>query len=94
MDLEDNNMSQQNYVHCSNFPHDEATINKQSTDEDNYHHPLPTPPQPPNCKRRLSCDNGDIGLQSNCLMVLAGLKNTRIFRGARIRLNDSDTPHT
>ena len=50
-------MSQQNYVHCSNFPYDETTITKQSTDEDNYHHPLLTPPQPPNRKQRLSCDN-------------------------------------
>ena len=46
-------------MHCSNFPHDEATITKQSTDEDNYHHPLPTPPQPSNCKRQLSCDSKD-----------------------------------
>ena len=60
MDLEDTNTSQQNYVHCSNFPYDEATITKQSTDEDNYHHLLLTLPQPPsNCKRQLSYDNED-----------------------------------
>ena len=56
MDLEDTNRSQQNYVHCSNFPYDKKTITKQSTDEDDYHHPLPTPPQPPNRKRQSSCD--------------------------------------
>ena len=49
-------MSQQNYVYCSNFPYDKTTITKQLTDEDDYHHPLPTPPQPPNRKRQLSCD--------------------------------------
>ena len=49
-------MSQQN---CSNFPHDEATFIKQLTNEDNYHHPLPTPPQPSNRKRQLSCDSKD-----------------------------------
>ena len=59
MDLEDTNTSQQNYVHCSNFPYDKTTITKQSTDEDDYHHPLPTPPQPPNRKRQLSCDGKD-----------------------------------
>ena len=60
MDLEDTNTSQQNYVHCSNFPHNEATITKQSTDEDNYHHLLQTPSQPPsNRKRQLSYDNED-----------------------------------
>ena len=59
MDLEDTNTSQQNYVHCSNFPYDEATFIKQSTNEDNYHHPLPTPPQPSNHKWQLSCDSKD-----------------------------------
>ena len=53
-------MNQQNNVHCSNTPYDEATITKQSTDENNYHHPLPTLPQPHNRKRQLSCDNGDM----------------------------------
>ena len=56
MDLVDTNTSQQNHVQCSNFSYDEATINKQSTVEDYYHHPLPTPP---NRKRRLSSDNED-----------------------------------
>ena len=56
MDLVDTNTSQQNHVQCSNFPY---AINKQSTIEDNYHCPLPTPPQPLNRKRSLSCDNED-----------------------------------
>ena len=59
MDLGDTNTSQQNYVHCNNFPYDKTTITKQSTDEDDYHHPLPTPPQPHNRKRQLSCDCKD-----------------------------------
>ena len=59
MDLEDNNMSQLNkYVYRSNCGGYE-TITKPSTDMNNYHHPSLTPPQPPNHKRQLSCDNND-----------------------------------
>jgi hypothetical protein len=57
MDLEDANTSQ--LKHCSNYGEYE-TITKQSTDEDKYH-PLPlTPPQPPNHKRQLSCDDDEV----------------------------------
>ena len=55
MDLGETNTSQLKYVHCSNFPHNEATMNKQSTDEDNYQ--SLTPPQSHNRKRRLSYDS-------------------------------------
>ena len=55
MDMRETDTSQLKYVHCSNFSHNEATINKQSTDEDNYQ--SLTPPQSHNRKRRLSYDS-------------------------------------
>ena len=58
MDLKDNTSQLTKYVNCSNYGGYE-TITKQLTDEDTYYHPLPTLPQPPNCKRQLSRDSED-----------------------------------